>query len=87
MKRKQLRQYLDQIKSEFSIYPYEYWNNAHFPIVARREYQGQEVIVETDIIERNPEFLQLLVSVYANDLMSPYFPVGMTLVVERGKVK
>ena len=39
------------------------------------------------IIERNPEFLQLLVSVYANDLMSPYFPVGMTLVVERGKVK
>jgi hypothetical protein len=83
MKRKQLKQCLDDIHAEMQVFPYEHWENARFPIVLRRKCQGQEVMVEMDILSKKPDILEVLISVYACDLFSPYLPVGMNLVVRK----
>jgi hypothetical protein len=83
MQRKQLKQALAEITMEIQKLPFDHWEKTPFPVVSSRLYQGKEVMVEVDLLTKKADYLEIGVSVYGDDLLSPYFPVGTNIVVKR----
>jgi len=87
MKRSVLKKYAREIASELEQKPYDYWRGANLPLTFERMFEGQLINVEVTLLSSNPEYMQLGIAVDDGGWLSPYFPIGISIVIPHRQYK
>ena len=77
-----IKRCLQDLMAEYKSKPYDYWENVDMPITFERVFEGREVQIEIHVLESEPEYLQIGISVDAG-WRSFFYPFGQTFLVEK----
>lgn len=81
MKRSVLKRYVREIASELERKPYDYWVGTKLPLTFGKMFKGQLINVEVSLLSSNAEYMQLGIAIDDGGWLSPYFPVGISIVI------
>ncbi|MGI6355461.1 MAG: hypothetical protein ACOX6W_10245 [Lentisphaeria bacterium] len=81
MKRRELKAICADLVEQFSKRPYKEWQVKDYPIDFELEVNNELIQVELNMLENNPDYIQIGVAVNDRGL-SASFPVGRTFIVD-----
>ena len=81
MKRSLLKRYARAIASELERKSYNDWLGVEFPLTFEKRFEGQVVNVEVSLLSSTAEYLQLGIAIDDGGWLSPYFSVGISVVI------
>ena len=81
MKRRELKAICADLIEQFSKRPYKEWKMKDYPIDFELEINNELIQVELNMLENNPDYVQIGVAVNDRGLSS-FFPVGRTFIVD-----
>jgi hypothetical protein len=78
---------LRKLPEKYKQKPCEYWETATFPITYERDFEGKEIQVKLDLLESEPEYLQIGLMAYSQKRFSlwPFSTsaVGKTFIINK----
>ena len=77
-----LKRFLREIVAEYESKPYEYWDTVALPITFERVFEVREIQAEIDMLESEPEYRHISISVDEGFLFS-FSPVGTSIIINK----
>ena len=77
-----LKRFLREVVADYESKPYEYWDTVTLPITFERVFEGKEIQAEIDMIESEPKYRHIGISVDEGFLFG-YSPVGASIIIQK----
>ncbi|MBW8042293.1 MAG: hypothetical protein FVQ85_20155 [Planctomycetes bacterium] len=77
-----LKRFLQDVVADYESKPYEYWDTVTLPITFERVFEGKEVQAEIDMLESEPEYRHISISVDEGFLFG-YSPLGTSIIIHK----